>query len=82
MRSFGTTAFFCFAIFIIYSAGAQTVSVKKDDCAQLTIHAPNQDVAYQPGLDTYGNKVVPADLGDGIQVKAPTDCSISIMMHL
>jgi hypothetical protein len=33
MRSFVTTASFCFAIFIIYSAGAQTMFVTRNDCA-------------------------------------------------
>jgi hypothetical protein len=82
MHSFVTTAFFCFAILIIYSAGAQTVSVTRDDCAQLVAHVPGQDVAYQPGLDAYGRKVLPADLGGGIQIKAPTEFSIPITMDL
>jgi hypothetical protein len=82
MRSFVTTAFFCFAIFIIYSAGAQTVTVTKGDCARLIAHVPSQDVTYQPGLDAYGRKVVPADLGGGIQIKAPTEFNIPITMDL
>ena len=82
MRSFVTTAIFCFAIFIIYSAGAQTVSVTKDDCAQLVAHAPNQDDTYQPGVDAYGRKVLPADLGGSIQIKAPPDFSIPITVDL
>ncbi|NKB21976.1 MAG: hypothetical protein GKS01_15900 [Alphaproteobacteria bacterium] len=82
MRSFITTAIFCFAIIIVYSASAQTVTVTKEDCARLVQHVPNQGVAYRPGVDAYGRKVIPADLGGGLRIKAPKEFSIPITMDL
>jgi len=39
-----------------------TISISKQDCSRLIRHFPNPDVAYQPGVDVHGRKVVPADL--------------------
>lgn len=82
MRSFVTTAIFCFAIFIIYSAGAQTVTVSAADCARLIGHAPRADVTYKSGVDVYGRKVAPADLNGGLQIRPPAEFSIRITMDL
>lgn len=82
MRNFFTTAAFLLAIGIIYSAGAQTVRVSEADCARFATHIPNSDVAYKPGVDVHGNKVVPADLGGGVTINAPKSFEIPITIDL
>ena len=82
MRNFFTTAVFLLAIGIIYSAGAQTVTVSEADCARFTAHAPSNGVAYKPGVDVHGNKVVPADLGGSVTISAPKSFEIPITMDL
>ncbi|WP_246832272.1 hypothetical protein [Thalassospira sp. MCCC 1A03138] len=42
-----------------------TVTVTRSACQQLVSHVPDDDVAYKPGVDVYGNKVAPADLDGG-----------------
>lgn len=44
------------------AAGESTVRITKSDCIYLTEHRASADVAYQPGVDVRGRKVVPADL--------------------
>ncbi len=82
MRGFVTTAIFCFAILIIYSAGAQTVTVMAADCTRLVTYTPSNDVTYRPGVDVYGRKVAPADLNGGLQINMPTEFSIPITVDL
>lgn len=43
------------------SSGA-IAKTKIDICKIVEAHKPQSDVAYQPGIDAYGNAVVPADL--------------------
>jgi len=43
-------------------AGAETVTITREDCGRLVRHVPAPDVAYQAGRDVYGRPVVPADL--------------------
>lgn len=38
------------------------VRVTKSDCIRIVEHHPAADVAYQPGVDVRGRKVVPADV--------------------
>ena len=54
-------------------AWAGRIVVKSDDCAGLTAHVPDDDVAYQPGIDAYGNAVAPADLNDIGRIDYNTD---------
>ena len=54
-------------------AWAGRIVVKSDDCAGLTAHVPDDDVAYQPGIDAYGNAVAPADLNDTGRIDYDTD---------
>jgi hypothetical protein len=84
MKTFFTTAAFLLAIGIIYGAGAQnrTVRVSEADCARFAAHVPRADVAYKPGVDADGNKVIPADLGGGINIAAPKNFEIPITLDL
>ena len=60
MRTFVTTAALLVAIVLIYSADAQTVTIKTADCASFVSHIPTTDVAYKPGVDVHGRPVAPA----------------------
>ena len=49
------------------STGAQAaedtaIRIAKSDCIRIVEHHPSADVAYQPGVDVRGKKVVPADV--------------------
>ena len=82
MRTLFSTAALLIAIVLIYSADAQTVTVKAEDCAQLVQHMPTTDVAYKPGVDVLGRKVAPADLGGGIKIEMPKEFTIPITVDL
>lgn len=41
---------------------AGVVRLTKADCQRLTVHVPDAEVAYQPGVSVRGDKVAPADL--------------------
>jgi hypothetical protein len=82
MRSFLTTISFLLVISIIYSAAAQTVTVSEADCARLTSHTPDSDVAYKPGVDVNGNAVAPADLNGGVNIAMPKEFTIPITVDL
>ena len=64
----------------VRAAGKLTVS--KQDCARIVSHAPSADVAYKPGIDVYGRKVAPADLGGGSPIKLPKEITIDIGIDL
>lgn len=40
---------------------AETIRITTTDCQRLIRHHPRPDVAYQPGVDAHGRKVVPAE---------------------
>lgn len=73
------------SLLLVYPAQAQD----KDDsdkyavCKLLPKHTPENSVAYQPGVDVYGNPVTPADLnaapmGDVLNVvKVPLDVNLA-----
>lgn len=65
-------------------AGAGKVVVSTRDCARLvTEHTPAPDVAYRPGVDARGRKVVPADLNGGYpQIKAPREIEFDVRVDL
>ena len=52
-------------------AFASESSVDPVLCKALTKHTPSADVAYQPGVDVHGKKVVPADLADQSAMEIP-----------
>jgi hypothetical protein len=45
------------------NAESVQVRITDEDCQWLSRHHPAPDVAYQPGVSTTGQPVVPADLG-------------------
>lgn len=45
-----------------FAAEDQTVRVTTSDCIRIVEHHPSADVAYRPGVDVRGRKVVPADV--------------------
>ena len=61
---------------------ASQLTVSKKDCARIVRHAPSADVAYKPGVDVYGRKVAPADLGGGSAIKLPKEITIDIGIDL
>ena len=65
------------------AAGAETVTITEQSCAQLTRHVPRADVEYRPGTDVMnGKKVVPADLNDTPPIKVPENFTIAITVEL
>ncbi len=82
MRTFVTTAAFLVAIVLIYSADAQTVTIREADCARLARHVAASDVTFVPGVDLQGRSVVPADLDGGVRIESPRKFSIPITVDL
>jgi hypothetical protein len=54
-------------------AWAGRIVVRSDVCAALVAHVPDDDVAYEPGIDAYGNPVAPGDLNDIGRIDYNTD---------
>ena len=63
-------------------AWGKPVRVSKQDCANVVRHTPAPDVAYKPGVDVYGRKVVPADLGNPSPIKVPDVISFNLTQSL
>ena len=82
MRTFMTTAALLIAIVLIYSADAQTVTIRTADCASFVQHIPTTDVAYKPGVDVHGRPVAPADLGGAVRIGPPEELTIPITIDL
>jgi hypothetical protein len=51
-------------------------------CKILETHQPQNDVAYQPGIDAYGRPVVPANLNSASTFKVPEIIKIPITIDL
>jgi len=51
-------------------------------CNALTKHIPSADMAYQPGVDVHGKKVVPADLSSNSNVKIDQPITIPLTADL
>ena len=58
------------------------VAITKADCARLVEHMPAPDVAYQPGVDPYGNPVASADAGGGTPIELPKTIVIDVEVDL
>jgi hypothetical protein len=63
-------------------AAAETLTISVSECRKLVRHQPAADVAYRPGVDVRGRRVVPADLGGGTIVAAPEEIEIPITVEL
>ncbi len=79
MQAAGVTALY---LSFVIPAQAQT-NDKYGVCKLLPKHTPQNNVVYQPGVDVYGNAVVPADLnaapmGDVLNViRVPLDVNLA-----
>jgi len=58
------------------------MSVSLEDCKQLVNHQARGDVAYQPGVDVYGNAVAPADVQPLGAIKVPDEIVIDFGLDL
>lgn len=58
------------------------LSVTRETCNFMTVHEPDADVAYQPGVDVHGKPVAPADIGPYARVTVPRDFGIDIQVIL
>ena len=71
------------ALFLSHAASAQhKVEITSKDCKRLVRHTPAPDVAYKPGVDVRGKKVVGADLGGGKPLKLPDVITFDITKDL
>jgi len=58
---------------------AGEIKVSRKDCLKIIRYMPAPGVAYQPGVDVHGRKVVPADLGGGASAfKVPDEITFNI----
>ena len=47
------------------------ITITKKDCRRLVRHTASADIAYRPGVDVRGRKVVPANAGGRVPLKLP-----------
>jgi hypothetical protein len=64
------------------SAAAETLIISGADCRWLTRHIPDASVAYQPGRDSAGRSVVPADLAGTPEIVLPETITIELESRL
>jgi hypothetical protein len=50
---------------------AQKLQISKQACNNAVRHVPAPNGAYKPGVDVYGRKIVPADIGGGSPIQIP-----------
>lgn len=66
-------------------AAAQGLDMDINVCRAMTLHAPDEDVAYKPGVDVHGKPVVGADLNTS-PLKLPEnfsfDITVDVMQHM
>jgi hypothetical protein len=58
------------------------LTVSREDCRKIIKHLPAPDVVYKPGVDAYGRKVLPADIGGGSTWQPPESVTIDIDINL
>ncbi len=61
---------------------ALEVTVDPRFCHALVKHTPDADVAYQPGVDARGKRVVPADVPNGYEDIIPKEITIPLTADL
>ena len=59
-----------------------TYGLNDSDCRWLTRHIPDADVAYKPGVDVHGKRVVPADLNGTYDMDLPKTITASVSRRL
>lgn len=63
-------------------AGAEAISVSRQDCLGLVRHAPAPGVAYRRGVDVDGNPVTPAETSGNGAVAPPRTFTIDITVDI
>jgi len=78
----------CVAISVFSAGGTaqaqEKISVTREGCANLVGHHAQSDIAYKPGVDVNGKKVIPAE-GDGptpVQIELPKKIVIDFGVDL
>jgi len=63
-------------------AHGQKITIKSKDCRRLVRHAPSSDVAFKPGVDVRGKKVIGADLYGPSSIKLPDVIEFDITRNI
>ena len=63
-------------------AADSPLQLSRKDCADVVKHRPTPDTEYQPGVDSHGNPVAPADLESGSTIVLPAIIPIFITVDL
>lgn len=58
------------------------MSVSRQDCQRLVRHRPDPGVAYEPGVDVRGRRVVPADADNRAPIELPDIFTFAITREL
>ena len=58
------------------------LAVTPDVCDRLVVHRPDDDVAYQPGVDVEGRPVAPADLPGTVRLAMPETITIPVTVDV
>jgi hypothetical protein len=63
-------------------AADSPLQVSREDCVRVVKHRPTPDTTYQPGIDSHGNPVAPADLEGSPVVLLPAVIPVLITVDL
>lgn len=84
-RTGGTAMLLTVAAISVAPAAAQEslrLAVTPDVCDRLVVHRPDDDVAYQPGVDVEGRPVAPADLPGTVRLTMPGTITIPVTVDI
>ena len=63
-------------------AADSPMQLSREDCARVVKHRPTPDTVYQPGIDSHGNPVAPADVEGSPAVVLPAVIPVLITVDL
>ena len=63
-------------------AADSSLQLSREDCMQVVKHRPTPDTIYQPGVDSHGNPVAPADLEGTPTIVLPAVIPVLITVDL
>lgn len=69
-------------LFVQPAFAAAPEQVDPSLCRALVQHTPSADVAYQPGVDSHGHYVAPADLPSANSLPLPSKITIPLTVSL